>query len=137
MALLEIRGKASVRKAAGGGQLDTYVDKLVKLIPAEIVAIYLVGLGQIPKDLPPNQMIALPAWTFICFVLVIVTRIYYTKDPGIFANGKIVCISAISFIIWAYSLGGPFQAYNLYIPWIGSLMILVWTFIAPKIYGDE
>jgi len=138
MALLEIRGKASVRKAAGGagsGTYNEYVDKLVKLIPAEVVGIYVAGLAQIPKDLS-NLSTVLLIWIFICFLLVIGTRIFYTKDPGIFANWKIVIISAISFVIWAYSLLGQFQNISYYVSWIGALALLVWTFIAPKVYGD-
>ena len=31
-------------------------------------------------------------------------------------------------------MGGAFEMYKVYIPWIGSLMILVWTFLAPMIH---
>jgi hypothetical protein len=141
MALLEIRGKARrtevARAGAEAGSYDTYISKLVKLIPAEVVAVYLTGLGLIPTPLPANQMIILPAWVFICLVFVFIVRTHVTKDANNKPDWKIVGFSAIAFLIWSYSMGGPWAAYNLYIPYLGGLLVLVWTFIAPYLYGEN
>ncbi len=147
MPLLSIRGKqtrAMAPAVAGAGPVpapaapaaDSYIDKLVKLIPAEAVALYLTGLGLIPAQLPDNQKIILPVWVLVCFILVIVVRTHITKDPATPPNWRIVSFSAVAFIIWSYSMGGPWQAYNLYLPYLGSLLVLLWTFLAPYLYGD-
>ena len=147
MPLLSIRGKQTQAMApavAGAGPVpapaapaaDSYIEKLVKLIPAEVVAIYLTGLGLIPAQLPDSQKIILPVWVLVCFLLVILVRTHITKDQNTPPDWRIVSFSAFAFIIWSYSMGGPWQVYNLYLPYLGSLLVLVWTFLAPYLYGD-
>ena len=109
-----------------------YLDRLLKMIPAEIVALYMIGSGMIPAD----RDIVLTIWACICFVLVIIIRIYGTADTQ---NNKPpqtipIIISSVAFIIWVYSQGGPFARFNLYEPFIGSLAILFWSFVIPIFY---
>lgn len=120
----------------GNDDLAQYLERLLKMIPGEVVGIYLIGKGVIPVAAVKPALI----WVLICFLLVIVSRIYGTADrerklppqPGAIA------ISCISFLIWTYSLGYPFdQVGDLYMPYIASLAILVWTFLVPKIYKGD
>jgi hypothetical protein len=109
-----------------------YLSRLLKMIPAEIVGLYMIGSGFIPSDQP----LVLIIWSAVCLVLLIILRIWGTADP---AAGKPsqpvpVFISAIAFVIWLYWLGGPFSAYpdhNLHVEFVGSLLVLVWSFIVP------
>ena len=115
--------------------LKTYMERLVKLIPSEVVGIYLIGFGIIPKA----ESIALVIWTLVCLGLVIIARAYATRDQ---ANNKptqwlAVIISSMSFVIWVYTLGHAFVPFNMWIPWIGSLIVLVWTFIIPYFYKGD
>ncbi len=109
-----------------------YLDRLFKMIPGEVISLYLVGSGFIPQE----QAIGLAIWAIICLAGVIIVRAYGTADQK---NNKPpqwgpVAISSVAFVIWVYSLGGPFAAFGLSAPWIGSLMILVWTFFLPIFY---
>jgi hypothetical protein len=122
-------------KAAAVSQVESfnsYLDRLLKMIPAEVVSLYLVGSGLVPKD----QYIALTVWAVVCLAGVVLVRAYGTADP---ANNKPtdwvhVAISTAAFVIWVYSLGGPFTAFNLYVPYLGSLLVLAWTFLVPLFY---
>lgn len=109
-----------------------YLDRLLKMIPAEVVSLYWVGSGFIPADQP----IVLTVWAAVCLVGLVLIRAYGTADP---AENKPtdwvhVAISSAAFVIWVYSLGGPFAAFNLYVPYIGSLLVLAWTFFVPMFY---
>jgi hypothetical protein len=112
-----------------------YLQRLIKMIPGEIVGLYMIGSGFIPKGEP----LALVIWSVVCLILLIALRIWGTADP---VEGKPsqpipVFISAVAFVIWLYWLGGPFSAYpehNLHIDYVGSLLVLVWSFIVPLIY---
>lgn len=112
-----------------------YLQRLLKMIPGEIVGLYMIGSGFIPSDQP----LALVIWSVACLILLVALRIWGTADP---AEGKPaqpipVFISAIAFVIWLYWLGGPFAAYpeyNLRVDFVGSLLVLVWSFIVPLIY---
>ena len=109
-----------------------YLDRLLKMIPAEVVSLYLVGSGFIPD----GQTIVLTAWAVVCLIGVVAVRAYGTMDaverkPPDWMH---VAISSVAFVIWVYSLGGPFEAQGLAVPYIGSLLILAWTFFVPMFY---
>jgi hypothetical protein len=106
------------------------------MIPAEVVSLYLVGSGLIPNE----QTIVLTIWTIICLIGVVVVRIYGTQDPEkkLPPDWIHIGISTAAFLIWVYSLGGPFTAWGLSEPYLGSLLVLIWTFFVPMFYkGPE
>jgi hypothetical protein len=128
------RPDEGVRLVARGGEakFDFYLDRLLKMIPGEVIGLYLVGSGFIPQDRPT----VLALWAVVCLVGVILLRAYATTDQP---NGKPpqwgpVAISAVAFVIWVYTLGGPFAAFGLFVPYIGSLFVLAWTFFIPVLY---
>ena len=43
----------------------------------------------------------------------------------------------IAFVIWVYSMGGPFEYYHLYEAYVGSLLILAFTFAVPYVYRGQ
>jgi hypothetical protein len=125
----------AVRAAGAQGSQENfkfYLDRLMKMIPAEVISLYLIGRGFIPFEQP----IVLAAWAVVCLAGVLLVRSYGTADPE--ANKSPdwvhVAISAAAFVIWIYTLGGPFAAANLYVPYVGSLLVLAWTFFVPIFY---
>jgi hypothetical protein len=115
--------------------LQGYFDRLQKLIPTEILGLYLAGQGVIPKDAP----VVLVLWFLFCLVALVFVRVKGTADPvaGLPPQQKAVAISFVSFVIWVYSLGGPFTAFGLQIPYIASLLVLAWTFLVPYLYKGD
>jgi hypothetical protein len=104
----------------------------MKMIPAEVIGLYLIGSGFIPED----QNFGLLVWSIICLIGVVAVRAYGTTDSekSLPPQWSVVTISTIAFMIWLYSLGGVFKLYGLYIPYIGSLLVLAWTFFVPIVY---
>src|SRR5260370_42487177 len=102
------------------------------MIRAGVVGLYLVGNGFIPQACPS----ALVIWAVICLFGVIAIRAYGTTDPEAdkAPDWMHVAISSVAFVIWVYTIGGPFAAFNLAVPWIGSLLVLAWTFFVPLLY---
>ncbi len=121
--------------AAGPDTFPGYLDRLVKLIPAEVVGLYLVGVGVIPA----GQNVGMAAWAGICFLAVILVRALATRDPArnLGPQWVAVMVSAVAFAVWSYTMGGPFVAYHLYIGWIGALAVLLWTFVVPFFYKGD
>jgi hypothetical protein len=130
------RAKTARRKGGAAQEkptpIQSYMERLVKLIPAEVVGLYLVGQGIIPQ----NEKAAIIVWSIVCLGLVVLVRAKATGDRAnaISPQWGAVAVSAISFVIWVYNMPGPFQVYQLAIPFIGSLAVLVWTFIVPFLY---
>lgn len=126
------------RFAAAGDEtssgLKDYLERLLKLIPGEVVGIYLIGVGLIPTTykIPLTTVPGLWGWTGICLVLVLIARAYGTADPK--PQWLAVFVALVSFVIWVYTIGGPFAASGLYVSWLGSLLVLVWTFLVPYFY---
>jgi hypothetical protein len=109
-----------------------YKDKLLKLIPSEIVAAYLVILGIlngqaiIIKDSDITQIVQ---WVVFGFMLAL-TPIYLRKFQNVIKLSQLF-LTSISFIVWSYSLGGPFSASQLYNSTIASILLILWTLAAP------
>jgi len=122
--------------AESAPELSEYWDRLKNLIPAEVSAIYIAGLGVIPH----GERIGQGIWALACLAFVIVFMAKQTQS----AEGEPthqypvdwvhVAISAVSFVIWAYVLGGVFVELGLHVAWLGTLLMLGWTFLIPFIY---
>jgi hypothetical protein len=110
---------------------DDYMTKLVKYIPTEIVAVYLFISG-ILKNLAPNAVLD---WGVFVLLLVL-TPVYIwrvTKDPQKSPAWDQLVVSFVSFAVWVFALGGPFAAYAWYNPLYGSILVALFTLIAPII----
>lgn len=129
------------------GRLDThaapdlsqYWDRLKNLIPTEVSALYIAGQGVIP----PEERLASAVWAVVCLAFVVLYIAHQTQtaegQPGQHypTDWVHVAISAVSFIIWVYALGGPFAALGLYVTWLGALAMLAWTFMVPHFYRGQ
>jgi hypothetical protein len=115
-----------------GEEFKGYLERLMKMIPAEVVGLYLIGSGLIPE----GQRVGLLVWSIVCLIAVVVVRALGTADPerNQTPQWSAVFISSGAFVIWLYSLGGPFEPFGLYVPYIGSLLVLAFTFFAPLVY---
>ena len=119
-----------------GDEFRSYLDRLTKMIPGEVLSLYLVGSGFIPENESPWWLVA---WSGVCLLGVFAIRTYGTADPqtGKGPQWLSVLIAATAFVIWLYSLGGPFVAFGLHKPFVGSLLVLAWTFFVPFIYKGD
>jgi hypothetical membrane protein len=114
--------------------MQEYMERLVKLIPGEVVGLYLVGVGVIPLNANPRYY---AYWAAICLLLVIVVRAYGTSDRvnNVPVEWITVFVSTVSFVLWLYTMQGPLQTFGGFgEPFMGSLAILVWTFVVPYFY---
>jgi hypothetical protein len=103
---------------------DTYWDKVLKYIPAEIVAawIFLAALIASATPPPPN----LVHW-IIFGVMVILTAGWIYRRTGTPVVWTQIIISTIAFAVWAFALGGPFETIGWYRPLYGSIVLVIYT----------
>lgn len=107
---------------------NTYKDVLLKLIPSEIVAAYMVVDGFIPADKPYARWVATAASGF----LLILTPFYLRKLYKVYSWRQIIFIS-LSFIVWVYWMGGPFKFWNIHLAWLASIVLVLWTLLVPLV----
>jgi hypothetical protein len=128
-------GFADNGAAPADAEFRNYLDRLVRMIPSEVVGLYLVGRGVIPPEERTSHLV----WPVVCLVGLVALRVYGTRDPEARkpAQWPAVAIASVAFVIWVYTLGGPFEILGVYKPYLGSLMVLTWTFFVPIFYRGD
>lgn len=125
-----------------------YLERLVLLMPTEIVALYLAGRSSITGYFEANvkvgadvpQAVIWIVWTLVCLGLLMLLRGWGTSDKerAIKPEWWAVALAGVSFLIWAYSCGDVFKfALHIWNPLVATLLVLVWTFITPLIYNPD
>ena len=109
-----------------------YGDRLLKLIPSEIIAAYVAVQGMIPEDAGPWFLLA------VTVLMMIMTPFYLKRFQGVIHSTQLA-VSTVSFLIWVYTLGGPFRFWGLYRSWFASVLLVIWTLAVPLLMsgGDE
>jgi hypothetical protein len=120
--------------ANGGG--DTYSDKLLKYIPADVVGAWVAvtGLVASAKDVPQTTVL----WVAFAVGLGMTAwwTLKQTSVPGRPpATGQTV-ISTVSFAVWVFALGGPFKDIPGQ-PLYGSLLLIFYTLVVARITPKE
>ena len=110
---------------------DPYKDRLLKLIPAEVVAVYL-GVFQIMA----NQKCA--QWVYLTvFFLLLVGNILYKMKAGVHDWVQLL-IASIAYFLWVCSLGGPIPDWSIgsqSAQSISAIFVPIFTFFIPLIYS--
>jgi hypothetical protein len=105
---------------------QAYQDKIVKLIPTEIVGAYMVLAGIIPASSAKVGTLV------VSIALLILTPLYLWRISKV-TNVVQLVVTTISFAVWVYSLGGPFAAWGIYQSYIASIVLILWTLIIPVV----
>src|ERR1700737_5393597 len=115
---LHIQKPAAIVAQGGtpGSPLQQYVDRLIRLIPAEVIAAYQpirgIVLGVAPSS--PGAKSFLP----------------WLPDLKTI-QWRAVGIAAVSFIVLIISLGHPIVVETPIATWIGSVLLILWVFFLP------
>lgn len=117
---------------------DQYIERLVKLIPAEVVGAYMVG-----KSIAPTE--AYPEWALVCLILTFVLRALMSLESGRNSLRQrvqwgAVIVATLSFLIWVSVLGdgiGWGERVLSVEVWQAQLAMLIWTPLVPYfVRGD-
>lgn len=112
-------------------QENSFLQVLLKLIPSEVIAVFVFIQGVMPRVFLPNLVVAL--------LLVAITPLYLRWATGVRSRTQLA-ISTLSLVVWIYALGvGPlrFAKPPFYEPWHGAVALAVWTLIPPMFLARE
>lgn len=122
-----------------GRQLNrdsNYTDRLLKLIPIEFVSIYLAISQAVSTDLSLRQ----PVLLSVIVLFSVLIPVYLYKIQAVKSYQQIA-LTIVSFLVWTYSLGDAYEAgewiRGVYNPTIASVLLLLWTGIAPIFVTDQ
>jgi len=160
---LRVYGPSSIRtrgEADTSASTGSYMERLVKLVPAEAIAVYPLlfneanGLADAGNR---GRAVALVSWIILAIVVVLRWQATITPERG--AQWLAVGIATISYVIWVYVFGGYFGIERLLLSWIpalsgdlgavpdpdmakfksliGSLALVSWTLVVPAVYKGD
>jgi hypothetical protein len=104
---------------------NSFFQILLKLIPSEVIAVFLFVQGVMPRKLWPHLVMVA--------VLMAITPFYLSRVVGVRSKPQLV-ISTLSLGVWIYAMrGGPVQFIRspYYESWYGAVLLAVWTLIPP------
>ena len=104
---------------------DRFKEKLLKLIPSEIVAAYVALQGLLVGQS------AIVDWVVIG-ILTIMTFVYMGTVEGV-KDLKHKVFSTISFLVWVYAVSSQEVLRDLYNPQLGSIILILWTLLIPLV----
>ncbi len=106
-------------------QENSFLQVLLKLIPSEVIAVFIFIQGVMPPQLLPHLVMAV--------LLVAITPIYLSRASRVTSRPQLI-VSTLSLVIWIYAIGtGPlrFVRAPYYEPWHGAVALAVWTLVPP------
>jgi hypothetical protein len=113
-----------MNRAIDSGE-NSFFQVLLKLIPSEVIAVFLFIQGVMPRKFWPHLVMAA--------VLMAITPLYLSRVVGVKSRPQLV-VSTLSLAVWIYAMrGGPVQFIPspFYEPWYGAVLLAVWTLIPP------
>ena len=128
-------GATALKEGDIPSNTDDHLAQVAKFIPAEVLTFYVAafGLFTLAKEGTPVETLAWITFAIAFFATIIYTYFVGKKDkvPGVEAK---TIFAVVGFLIWAYTLGGPFAYQSWYYSLYGSLGLLVFLLFAPVIY---
>jgi hypothetical protein len=106
---------------------NSFLKALLKLMPSEVVAVFIFVQGILPPALVPHLVVS--------GILVAMTPLYLRFAMGVRSCTQLL-VSTVSMAVWIYALGqGPvrFLPPPYYEPWYGSVVLALWTLIPPML----
>ena len=134
------------RADAARGSVDSYLERLNKLVPIEAIGVY---------PLLHNQAIIVGEWAqilvaWLVLFVVIVLRWHATAMPGRGPQWAAVFIAAVSFVIWVHVMDKGDFGLLTYLQitdseqvvnarrFLATTALTLWTILVPVFYtGDE
>lgn len=106
-------------------QADDYSSRLLKYIPAEVIAVYVFVEGIIKQSTDPSSIQTL-LWISFCIILILTP--FYLRRVQKVEKWVQLLVSTLAFGVWVFSMGGPFGLLMWYKPIYGAILLPLFTF---------
>src|SRR5215216_2441829 len=114
-------GRPTVSAAAAARPPDDFLDRLIKYIPADVIAAYLTIDNILKGGLKDPQRLPTYLWAVFA-ILLILTPLYLWRVAGV-TKWEQIGLSAVAFAVWVFALGGPFTQLDVYDPILAAVIL--------------
>lgn len=115
---------------------DTYLSRLLKYIPSEIVMVYISIEGALRSAYASNPHSLETGLWILAGVLCLLTPIWLWRVARVKSPSHLF-VSTLSLAVWIFALGGPFTAFSWYHSSLGGSVLPLYTLIVPIILGGK
>jgi hypothetical protein len=130
--------RVALESFKGEGSSDTYFDRIVKYVPADVVAAWTAVAAAVKGA---GASVSAPTVLWICFIFgVIITPLWVLKQTDFPGKPKAytqALVATLAFIVWVFALGEPFSFLSFYNGLFGTLAIIGFTLISGLIVPKE
>jgi hypothetical protein len=128
----EIKSPADIPLVADTPTVNDYKERLVKLIPTEIITAYVTIKGLVSgSGVQGNKQLLI--W-IVFGVLLIINPLYLYYITRVKKPGQIV-FSSIAFVLWVMVIGGTFgNILGFPAEFLGSILLVIYTLFIPFVY---
>lgn len=107
---------------------DDYISKLIKYIPTEVIALYILIESLVKSAGTVNMSL----YWILFAVIIIATPLYLWRIQKVDKYLQLA-ISTIALIVWVFAIGGPFAYQSWYQPYYGGILAALYSFAIPII----
>lgn len=116
---------------------DKYISKIIKLVPAEIISVYLAVFNLIESS--TQQPAGSKNLQWIVFLLIVAITPFYLKKVAKITSTRQILFCTFSFVVWVLSMGGPLKdeligGYTM--QFLGAIFLPIYTLIIPLVYDQ-
>ncbi len=141
---MSIRIRSTALQSTAGTSIpaDGFLDKIVKSIPSQVIAFYTAALvflaepaaaaGSAAASTAGAQSGANPKlWLPFVLGLVLTPILTWrqTHDPTKPVAYTQIIVATISFVVWAFATGGPFQSFDFWSQGVAAVVLAAYTVV--------
>lgn len=113
---------------------DQYGDRFMKLIPGEVITLYLSLVAMLDQPLKAahdaGEAVDITKLWVVLALCAGGTLLYLRVAMKVKDNVQLA-ISVSAFFVWAFAIGGPFRYTDWYDPFYAGMAVAAFTFAAP------
>jgi len=111
---------------------DNYRERLLKLIPSELLGTYM-AVNAVLISMDPSMMSTVLLWVVFGICLA-VTPLWLWFTQGVRKALQLV-LTSIAFVIWVMTISGPFTTIPGYKPFIGTVFLILFSGVIAPLFG--
>jgi hypothetical protein len=124
--------KSNTRAKGTISYSDSYLSRLVKYIPSEVIALYLT-IDPLMRSAPESDPVIYWIYWAVFAAGVIFTPLYLWTIQEVKKISQLV-ISTLAFAVWVFAIGGPFTTLHWqYQSLCAAILLSFFTFLIPII----